>query len=68
MTFSDTIDLVVSGALWLRAPRLHESDALDIVHRTYRTTSVRAAKAGWSCRAARVLADRRGGWQARGAR
>lgn len=68
MTLTDTIDLIVSGALWLRVQWLHESDALDIVHRTYVTTSVRAAKAGWSCRAARVLADRRGGWQARGAR
>lgn len=46
MTFADTVDLVVSGALWLRSPRLHESDALDVVHRTYRTMTLRATLEG----------------------
>ena len=59
MTFSDTADIVVSGALWLRSPRLHESGALDIVHRTYRTATLRATMAGWSCQAGRVLASHR---------
>lgn len=55
MTFADTVDLVVSGALWLRCTRLHESGALDVVHRTYATTTLRATTAGWSCPAGRWL-------------
>lgn len=68
MTFCDTVDLVVSGALWLRARGLNAHEALDVVWRTYRTTSVRAVQAGWSCHAERDLAERRARWQARGAR
>jgi hypothetical protein len=68
MTFADTVDLIVSGALWLRSSQLHESGALDIVHRTYRTTVLRATMAGWSCQAGRVLTHRRREWALRGAR
>jgi len=51
MTFADTVDLVVSGALWLRASTsdLFEHDAMDAVHGNYMRTMRAARRCGWSC-------------------
>jgi hypothetical protein len=46
MTFSDTIDLIFSTALWLHCVE-RDADACEEVWRTYAATRVRAAQAGW---------------------